>query len=1191
MISIPPTWRARIARAALLPLLALLLWSAARPLAAAEFYPISGVSVSTANDYWPAANLIQGPGVGFSAAEPHAQLGSGGTHRWVTDAPGGFPADYIALFGKPVIVVDLGEDRLLAEISTWGYTTGNANGVKRFSLRFATDAEGPSGFGNAVAYAPSFAMILDELPRQSFEFAEAVTARYVELTCDENFYSNGGFGPPGGGDRVGLGEIAFEDRRPPPDPVVRVSGAPDFGVLPANPGAQHIAFTVANDGATQPLEFSATIATGTPGAEFFAVAGGAPAILGAGESAALAVEFDPGAAEGCFYAILEIASNAPLTPSVSLLLTAAVNCDPPELQAPGFSVQSRTFTAPFSLELSTETGGAAIVYTLDGSLPAAGNGLIYRGPVAVAASAQIRAAAIVAGKPPAVATESYARLADDVQGYASPLPILVIDNFGAGGIPDKGWTTGTQTGAGLVQPPRQPASLWIMDRDAEGGAALIGSAPETDSRIGIRARGAFSSTWNPKPYAVEAWKKDADDDRDIAPLGMPEESDWVLYHPHPGYDRTMLYNTFIWELSAQTGRYGTRFRFVDVFVNEDGGDLRLADRRGVYALAEKVKRGGDRIDFDALSEDGATGGWLLGINRMDAEPEEGFPTANGATSPQYFHTAGPNRIQETPPNSPGQGDDIPRQYNAFINFENPNGYEINAAQRAAVEDWFRAFEDVFYDDGAWLDPAAGYRRYVNTGDFIDYFHLLNLAKQGDGLLLSVFPWVSSGERKLHMGPMWDFNNGAYGGATDSPLYFRQDRLWYPRLFADPSYLREHIDRWYALRRGPLADANMHAIIDRQAAEITPALAALEGLGASEWASRLAAMKSWLAQRAAWLDAQWLAPPSLAWDGAALSMAHPAAGAIFYTADGRDPLDGGAQIYAGAFAPAGSATVRARLRTPGGEWSALTELTVIVGAPAAAGDLAISEIMYHPAEPEDGNEFIEVLNIADHAVDLTGVAFTAGIQFAFPPGAALAPGERIVVVEADFGDGTRLANNGERIALSAADGAPILDFRYNDKAPWPRRRTAAASAWSSSRRPRIPTTAIPPTGGAARAAGGNPGASDTAAPFAGNAEADDDGDGIPALAEHAFGTSDQSPNGSPAFVLTPDGGGGSWRIRFPRHAGAEDVSVAVEVSAALGAWESAAATLLEVTGSGEEVWSIDLGQGERFVRLRFTRREG
>jgi len=44
----------------------------------------------------------------------------------------------------------------------------------------------------------------------------------------------------------------------------------------------------------------------------------------------------------------------------------------------------------------------------------------------------------------------------------------------------------------------------------------------------------------------------------------------------------MLYNTFIWELSRQTGRWAPEFRFVDVFVNQDGGELTLADRAGVY---------------------------------------------------------------------------------------------------------------------------------------------------------------------------------------------------------------------------------------------------------------------------------------------------------------------------------------------------------------------------------------------------------------------------------------------------------------------------------------------------------------------------------------------------------------------------------------------------------------------------------
>ena len=58
----------------------------------------------------------------------------------------------------------------------------------------------------------------------------------------------------------------------------------------------------------------------------------------------------------------------------------------------------------------------------------------------------------------------------------------------------------------------------------------------------------------------------------------------------------------------------------------------MADRQGIYALVEKVTRGEHRVDFDKLSEDGSSGGWLLSINRMDAWPVEGFPAANGGNA-------------------------------------------------------------------------------------------------------------------------------------------------------------------------------------------------------------------------------------------------------------------------------------------------------------------------------------------------------------------------------------------------------------------------------------------------------------------------------------------------------------------------------------------------------------------------------
>jgi hypothetical protein len=83
---------------------------AASPARAANFHPIDSVTTSSAGDLWPVSNLIQGPGSGFANAEPHDQTGSGSGALWVTGAPGGFPSDYLAVAGAPVLVLDLGDD-------------------------------------------------------------------------------------------------------------------------------------------------------------------------------------------------------------------------------------------------------------------------------------------------------------------------------------------------------------------------------------------------------------------------------------------------------------------------------------------------------------------------------------------------------------------------------------------------------------------------------------------------------------------------------------------------------------------------------------------------------------------------------------------------------------------------------------------------------------------------------------------------------------------------------------------------------------------------------------------------------------------------------------------------------------------------------------------------------------------------
>ena len=170
-----------------------------------------GVTASTSgSDLWPASNLIQGPGVGFAAAEPHAQTLSCAAGYWVTSAPGGFPSDYIAVAGTPVLIFDLGSDMNLGQVHTWGYDASNTNGVSQFSLRFATEADGPAGFGSSVPHNPDFSMIREQSAMQTSDFSQLVTARYVEFTALDNFFvAPGAEVPDRGGDRIGFGEISF----------------------------------------------------------------------------------------------------------------------------------------------------------------------------------------------------------------------------------------------------------------------------------------------------------------------------------------------------------------------------------------------------------------------------------------------------------------------------------------------------------------------------------------------------------------------------------------------------------------------------------------------------------------------------------------------------------------------------------------------------------------------------------------------------------------------------------------------------------------------------------------------------------------------------------------------------------------------------------------------------------------------
>src|SRR5262249_49646894 len=144
--------------------------------------------------------------------------------------------------------------------------------------------------------------------------------------------------------------------------------------------------------------------------------------------------------------------------------------------------------------------------------------------------------------------------------------------------------------------------------------------PTLVTRSGIKTRGSSTEGY-PKPsFAVEFWDE-FNNDVDHEVLGLPAESDWVLYAPN-NFEPVLIHNPFIHQLSRDIGQYSPRTRFAEVYLNRTVGPISAANYFGIYVLEEKIKIGSHRVDIDKLQPEHEAppeviGGYLLKIDRLD----------------------------------------------------------------------------------------------------------------------------------------------------------------------------------------------------------------------------------------------------------------------------------------------------------------------------------------------------------------------------------------------------------------------------------------------------------------------------------------------------------------------------------------------------------------------------------------------
>jgi hypothetical protein len=590
------------------------------------------------------------------------------------------------------------------------------------------------------------------------------------------------------------------------------------------------------------------------------------------------------------------------------------------------------------VNLTSDLPGATIRYTTDGEAPTNDLGNespAYTGPLTFTENTLLRTRAYLPGALPGpIETRAYFRLESDAAAFTSNLPTILIDNFGRGSIPSAGATT------------RLPMIMAIFEPKDIGNGVMRSSMlnpPDLVTRMGSRKRGSSSGGWPKNHFSVEAWTEKDYEEKNIEPLGFGEDNDWILGSFYQ-FDRALIRNPFIYDISRQVGRYAARTQHVELW-NNLRDDVGGNDYFGVYTLGERLDRGASRIDVDGLNPT------IMEKNFADGGPGADAPFDADVSGGYIF-----KRDRGSPTfSAPGMGSFVYVYPSGAVDRNRPDDFFIDRSQTAWLSKYLEEADDAL-DEADGINPDTGlhFSDYIDVDSFIDHIMLNNFAMNVDWGRLSAFLHKPRGE-KLQGGPIWDFdrNMGSedgrdatpdrqWNGTGDSsrtwfdsryPYYgkvmgYRSDNTPGPPTAQSsrPDVMQRWIDRWFSLRKTVLSIDNLNATVDKYADPLNVASGSNPALpspqdrnfdrwnvapnggsysgGDRGWTGEITHMKGWLKARAEWIDDQFPEVPEFSVPGGSVPVGTNLVmnfleGEAYYTTDGSDPRAPGGAVSATA----------------------------------------------------------------------------------------------------------------------------------------------------------------------------------------------------------------------------------------------------------------------------------------------------
>lgn len=351
--------------------------------------------------------------------------------------------------------------------------------------------------------------------------------------------------------------------------------------------------------------------------------------------------------------------------------------------------------------------------------------------------------------------------------FETELPVLYID-----------------TGAARISKESRVLCTAAMKAASEVPKPVSGM-PDEVTYAAIKYRGATSYTnFDKKQYRIKFYQdKELTKKKEIGLFGMAKDSEWVLNGPF--LDKTLMRNKLAYDVSRKIMEWAPDTRYCELFLN--------GEYQGVYLATEPVTDGGGRL---GLSRFGLLSGKTAFIVKREREgTEEVLVNSYGTVTGRTFNK---------------------------LYLQYPSAAKVTERELSWVTRQISDFERALYGEN--FAQKGGYRKYIETDSFVDYYIINEVFMNIDGGSLSTYIYEElDGRMRL---AVWDFNNALdnyQGNRTYTDMFVVKQNPWFDRLLQDPAFAARVVERYFELREGALGEEHMLGLLRQYQEELGDAV--------------------------------------------------------------------------------------------------------------------------------------------------------------------------------------------------------------------------------------------------------------------------------------------------------------------------------------------------------------------------------